>query len=98
MQRLLTHATLTAALAATLGGCAGTPPAAAPSPSSPSSPSLSAPQQLQAYQWDLQAAFDAQGQPSPGWQLPGRPAVRLASRRTGFRRRTCATSSVRAMR
>lgn len=78
MQRLLTHATLTAALAAVLGGCAGTPPAAAPSPSSPSSPSLSAPQQLQAYQWDLQAAFDAQGQPSPGWQLSGRPAVRLA--------------------
>lgn len=33
--------------------------------------------QLQAYYWDLAAAYDGQGQAAPSWRLQGRPAARL---------------------
>ncbi len=62
------------ALATLVAACGSTPPGAsmppAPLPSN-------AAQQLQAYDWDLAAAYDGRGQAAPSWQLAGRPAARL---------------------
>ena len=33
--------------------------------------------QLQAYDWDLAAAFDGQGRPAPSWRLPNHAPTRL---------------------
>lgn len=67
-----TAKTLTAlALASLAAACSSTPPAApmpAPSPAAP---------QLQAYDWDLAAAFDSRNQPATQWQLPGQKPARL---------------------
>lgn len=56
------------ALALVLGGCA------APAPP----PATGSGRGLQAYTWDLSSAYDARGQPEPGWSLPGRPAPQLS--------------------
>lgn len=57
-----------ATLMAACGSTAPMPPAPLPS---------NAAQQLQAYDWDLAAAYDGRGQAVPSWQLAGRPAARL---------------------
>ncbi|MFT3811989.1 MAG: META and DUF4377 domain-containing protein [Acidovorax sp.] len=42
-----------------------------------SAPAPDAARQLQAYDWDLAAAFNAQGQPAPQWRLPRHAPARL---------------------
>ena len=66
-----------AALAALLAACGSSPQGAPVTPSSSSSAVVDATRQLQAYDWDLTAAHNGQGQAAPGWQLAGRPATRL---------------------
>lgn len=40
-------------------------------------PPADATARLQAYDWNLNAAYDAQGQAAPGWRLDGRTALRM---------------------
>lgn len=62
------------ALATLVAACGSTPPGAS-MPPVPLPPNAA--QQLQAYDWDLAAAYDGRGQAAPSWQLAGRPAARL---------------------
>ena len=67
-----TAKTLTAlALASLAAACSSTPPAAPMPTASPAAP------QLQAYEWDLTAAFDGKNQPASQWLLPGQKPARL---------------------
>ena len=68
---------LTAALAA----CGSNPQGAPVTP--PSSASNTA-HTLQAYDWDLAAAYDGRGHAAPEWQLAGRPAARLHFEKDGL--------------
>lgn len=75
--KALAAATLATLLAACSSQPQGAPMTQPPSPSSSvSSPSSSA-HTLQAYDWDLVSAHDAQGQAAPGWLLAGKRALRL---------------------
>lgn len=69
-------------LTAMVAACGSTPPGASMSatPSAPATataPAADAARQLQAYDWDLAAAFDGRGQPAPGWRLPHHTPTRL---------------------
>ncbi|GAD23454.1 META and DUF4377 domain-containing protein [Acidovorax sp. MR-S7] len=61
-------------LAALLAACGSAPQGASVTPTPPPA---NASTQLQAYDWDLAAAYDGRGQAAPGWRLDGRPAARL---------------------
>lgn len=80
------------ALAALLAACAQTPaqtpaqppapaparPAApAPTPPNPKEAAMDDARTLPAYDWNLDAVRGPGGQPQPGWQLAGRPALQL---------------------
>ena len=62
----------TLALAAFAAACSSTPPGA-----SVQATPADAASQLQAYDWDLAAAFDGKGQPAPSWRLPEHTPTRL---------------------
>lgn len=69
-------------LTAMVAACGSTPPGASMSATPSTLPAASAPaadaaRQLQAYDWDLAAAFDGRGQPAPGWRLPNHTPTRL---------------------
>lgn len=67
-----TAKTVTAlALASLAAACSSTPPAAPMPTASPAAP------QMQAYEWDLTAAFDGKNQPATQWLLPGQKPARL---------------------
>ena len=68
---------LTAALAA----CGSNPQGA---PVTPPSSATDPAHTLQAYDWDLAAAYDGRGQAAPEWQLAGRPAARLHFEKDGL--------------
>lgn len=68
---------LTAALAA----CGSNPQGA---PVTPPSSAADPAHILQAYDWDLAAAYDGRGQAAPEWQLAGRPAARLHFEKDGL--------------
>ena len=69
-------------LTALLAACGSNPQGAPVTPPSSSTAASPAPT-LQAYDWDLAAAYDAQGKAAPGWQLAGRPALRLHFEKDG---------------
>jgi heat shock protein HslJ len=75
------HALPAIVLAALMTACAAAPQGA------PVPPADTPAQLLQAYDWDLAAAYDAQGQAEAGWRLDGRPGARLhfADRRLSVR-------------
>jgi len=72
-----------AVLAALLAACGSNPQGAAPV-TPPSASSTDPAHTLQAYDWDLAAAYDGRGQTAPGWLLAGRPAARLHFEKDGL--------------
>jgi heat shock protein HslJ len=70
------HSTFAAiALAALVTACQSTPPQAPPP--APAPPPADPSAQLRAQDWDIAAAYDAQGQATSNWRLDKRPAMRL---------------------
>lgn len=80
--KALAAALLSTALLAACGS--STPQGASVTPPSSTTHAADPARTLQAYDWDLAAAYDGRGQAAPGWQLAGRPAARLHFEKDGL--------------